>query len=94
MKSIFARLGIPAMVMSDGGSNLTSSQFDQMSILRFLSCTNTPVIQEHSPAQLIMGRKLRGCILVVPALLNPSLPNHKDVRVALLAKQTGAESIL
>ncbi|KAJ8896268.1 hypothetical protein PR048_001612 [Dryococelus australis] len=129
MKSTLVQLGIPAVVMSDGGSNLTSLQFDkfaqewnfihQTSSPRYpqssgmsechvqtvkktlkviqdekdvnialLELRNTPIIQGHSPAQLLMGRRLRGCIPIVPAVLNPSLPNHKEVRAALLAKQT------
>ncbi|KAJ8895860.1 hypothetical protein PR048_001200, partial [Dryococelus australis] len=124
MKSIFAELGIPAVVMSDGGSNLTSSQFTKWNFIHqtssphypqsngmfehhvqtvkktlkkviqdqkdvsvaLLELRNTPVIQGHSPAQLLMGRRLRGCIPVVPALLNPFFPNHEKVHAALLAK--------
>ncbi|KAJ8897140.1 hypothetical protein PR048_002486 [Dryococelus australis] len=56
--------------------------------IAFHELRNTPVKQRHSPAQLLMGCCLRDCIPIVPALLNPSLPNHKEVHAALLAKQT------
>lgn len=129
LKDIFTRLGVPVVVMSDGGSNFTSKEFSDFArdwnfvhktssphypqsngmserhiqttkkILKkaaadrkdiqvvLLEVHNTPVVNGFSPAQLLMGRRLRSLIPVVPSLLDPFLPDHKEVRRALIDKQ-------
>ncbi|KAJ8895753.1 hypothetical protein PR048_001091 [Dryococelus australis] len=62
--------------------------------IALLELCNTRVKQWHSPAELVMGHRLMGCIPVVPALFNPSLPDYKEVHAALLAKQTEQKAYL
>ena len=48
--------------------------------IAMLAYRSTPLENGHSPAELLMGRKLRTTLSVVEEQLKPSLPNEKAVR--------------
>ncbi|KAM7281966.1 uncharacterized protein ISCGN_002124 [Ixodes scapularis] len=120
-KSIFARHGIPEVVVSDNGpqfSGTTGSAFTKFSqtygfkhitsspryaqsngmaeaavkiIKRSLSKTedpyetlmiyrSTPLPNGYSPIELLMGRRIRTTVPIATQLLEPKLPDQKELR--------------
>ena len=120
MKSIFARHGIPEIVVTDNGpqywsqmfsafadahgfSHRTSSPRCQQSngvseraaktikgLLKksedqyetIFAYRSTPLSNGYSPAELLMGRKLRTTVPVVPSSLDPQWSHFQDARKA------------
>ena len=112
LKSIFARHGIPKIIMLDNGSQFSSHSFEEFSTeygfthltssptfsqsngeaeravktvklllkkekdphLALLSYRTTPLQNGYSPAELLMGRRLR---TTVPVLRSYSTPNYQ-----------------
>lgn len=44
-----------------------------------LALRSTPLLCGCSPTELLMGRKFRGVVPIIPHTLHPSLPNYKLV---------------
>ena len=57
-------------------------------LLGFLEYRNTPTDGIASPAELLMGRKLRSILPALHQSLKPKLQNPKQVKAALCKKQT------
>ena len=49
-------------------------------LMALLAYCSTPLENRYSPAELLMGRKLRTTIPVIPVVLQPKLPNHSTLR--------------
>ena len=47
--------------------------------LGLLAYRSTPLENGYSPAELLMGRKIRSMVPVIPKLLHPKLPNHSQL---------------
>ena len=47
--------------------------------LGLLAYRSTPLENGYSPAELLMGRKIRSTVPVIPKLLHPELPNHSQL---------------
>jgi len=117
LKSIFARHGIPEVVMSDNGPQYASEQFTKFThqygfthvtsspkypqsngaaeravrtikqmlsknqtgegdvYMALLAYRSTPLENGWSPAELLMGRKLRTTLPIIPQQLKPKIPN-------------------
>ena len=122
LKSMFARHGIPEIVVTDNGPQYSSQTFsafadahgfthrtssprypqsngvseravktikgllkkteDQYETL--LAYRSTPLSNGYSPAELLMGRKLRTTVPVVPSSLDPQWSYFPDARKAQL----------
>ena len=119
LKSIFARHGIPEIVVSDGGKQYVSEEFEQFAkdygfqhstsspyfpqsngeaeravrtvksllnksndpYLALLAYRSTPVLgSKHSPAELLMNRKLRTTIPSTLSHREPQVPDAEKVR--------------
>ena len=117
MKATFARHGLPCEIVTDGGTQFTSSEFAEFSkrynfthrvtsphhpqsngeaeravrtakhVLRqkepcmaLLSYRNAPLHgQAYSPAQLLMGRRLRTTLPTLSHHMKPQLPDREEV---------------
>ena len=122
LKSVFARHGIPEVIMSDNGPQYSSEQFtdfaDQYGFthitsspkypqsngaaeravrtikelltknntgggdiyMAMLAYRSTPLENGLSPAELLMNRKLRTTVPMIPQVLKPKLPNSHQLR--------------
>jgi len=49
--------------------------------MAMLAYRSTPLENDLSPAEMLMGRKLRTTIPVIPQQLNPKLPNNSQLRL-------------
>ncbi|XP_031335291.1 uncharacterized protein K02A2.6-like [Photinus pyralis] len=47
--------------------------------LMLLTLRSTPLENGYSPAELLMGRKIRGVVPIAPSLLTPSVPDQEKV---------------
>lgn len=117
LKSIFARHGIPEMLVTDNGPQFSGTAFAAFAMsygfrhitssprfpqsngeaeravqtikellrkaadpyLALLSYRATPLHNGYSPAQLLMGRRLRTTVPTLPELLDPALPDSHAV---------------
>ena len=117
LKSIYARHGIPDLLVSDGGPQFSGAAFAAFAesygfrhvtssprypqgnaeaeravqtvkgllkkeddpYLALLAYRATALDNGYSPAQLLMGRRLRTTVPTLPALLNPALPDREAV---------------
>ena len=48
--------------------------------MALLAYRSTPLENGYSPAELLMGRKLKTTIPIIPVVLQPKLPNHSTLR--------------
>ncbi len=118
LKSLFARHGIPEVVMSDNGPQFASSTFQEFAdqyrfshitssptfpqsngeaeravktikamlkkesdpYMALLAYRSTPLQNGYSPSELLMGRRLRTTVPVLPETLNPKIPDLKSLR--------------
>ncbi|UYV75549.1 PYROXD1 [Cordylochernes scorpioides] len=94
-KSIFARHGIPETVVSDNGTQFGAarefSNFarqnrcekeikkNQDPSLGLLEYRSTPLENGYSPAELLMGRKLRTTLPIAPENLNPKATDMEEL---------------
>uniref|UniRef100_A0A3P9LTR7 Integrase catalytic domain-containing protein n=1 Tax=Oryzias latipes TaxID=8090 RepID=A0A3P9LTR7_ORYLA len=109
LKSIFARHGIPQVLVTDNGPQFSGSHFQAFAacygfehvtfvetweaeravqtIKRLLKKSSdpyrallayraTPLQNGYSPAELLMGRRLRTTVPALPSLLDPALPDY------------------
>ncbi|UYV68412.1 K02A2.6-like [Cordylochernes scorpioides] len=90
-KSIFARHGIPETVVSDNGTQFGAAQAgvkiaklilkkNQDPSLGLLEYRSTPLENGYSPAELLMGRKLRTTLPIAPENLNPKLVDSQTLK--------------
>ena len=117
MKATFARHGLPCEVVTDGGTQFTSSEFADFSMkynfhhhvtsphhpqsngeaeravrtakhvlrqkdpcMALLAYRNAPLHgQAYSPAQLLMGRRLRTTLPTLSHHMKPQLPDHEEM---------------
>ena len=118
LKSIFARFGIPEMLVSDNGPQYVATQFMSFAEkygfihvtslpkypqsngaaeravqtvkrlmakstdfhLALLAYRSSPLDNGYSPAELLMGRKLRSTIPTLPQVLKPETPLSGAIR--------------
>lgn len=118
LKSIFARHGIPEILVTDNGTQFTGAHMTAFAIeyefehvtssprypqsngeaeravqtvkgmlkkatdpyRALLAYRNTPLSNGFSPAQLLMGRRLRTTVPVHPAVLEPAVPDLQSLQ--------------
>ena len=111
LKSIFARHGIPEIVVTDNGPQYSSQTFTACADAHgFTHSTSSPrypqsngvseravktiksllkksddqyeTLLAYSPAEILMGRKLRTTVPVIPSSLDPQWSHFQDARKA------------
>ena len=95
LKTIFARHGIPDEVRSDNGPQFHSKEWKVERAVRtvknllkkeedptkaLLAYRATPLANGYSPAELLMGRKIKSTIPTMPCHLKPQLPNQDSFK--------------
>ena len=80
MKAVFAELGVPNVIVSDGGPQYTSAEFKDF--------TKHWQIEHSSPRNPQFNGKAEHCVQTMKALLIKIIEEGEDVDLALLTYKT------